>query len=280
MSSTPVPCHLRRSQPGGSPPVRLQPARLRLLPIGALLIVAAISLAACSSSKSGSGNSTTSSTASGGTKSSSPSGTSGLATTSTSSSSGSGEIGGLINKISSAKQLTFGATYSAVTSGSAAKTETFTYAQMPPKSVFEVSGIKVIDTGTATYSCSSASGTPTCISEGTGDPLADTLNFITGDTALTALNALKTGIAQKLPNFSATYSTATYAGQSAQCVSGTESTNTYKYCITDSGVLAYAAGTSTSGFGGLTLSAFSTNVSSSEFSLPPGATVVTTPSAP
>jgi hypothetical protein len=270
MSSTPT----SRQDP------RLRLGRLRLLPIGALLVVAAMSLAACSSSKSGSGNSTTSSTASGGTKSSSPSGTSGGATTSTSaSSSGSGQLGSIISEISSAKHLTFGATYSAVTSGSASKTETFTYAQMPPKSVFEVSGIKVINTGTGTYSCASSSGTPTCISEGSGDPLADTLNFITGDTALTALTALKTGIAQKLPNFSASYSTGTYAGQSAQCVSGTESTNTYKYCITDSGVLAYAAGTSSSGFGGLTLSAFSTNVASSEFSLPPGATIVTTPSS-
>jgi hypothetical protein len=139
--------------------------------------------------------------------------------------------------------------------------------------------VKVIDTGSGTYSCSSSSGTPTCVSVGSTDPLADTLDFVTGDTALSALNALKTGIAQKLPNFSASYSTATYAGQTAQCVSGTESTNTYKYCVTDSGVLAYAGGTSTSGFGGLTITAFSTNVSSSEFSLPAGATVVTIPSS-
>jgi hypothetical protein len=252
---------------------------VRSVALGALVVVAGVGLAACSSSKSGAGNSTTSTTASGGTKGSGPSGSSGLATTTTSGSSSSGGIGGLISKITSARQLTFGATYSAVSSGSSAKTETFTYAQMPPKSLFEVAGAKVISTGTATYSCTSTSGAPTCVSVGSADPLADTLNFITGGTALSALTALKTGIAQKLPNFSASYSTATYAGQSAQCVSGTESSNSYKYCITDSGVLAYAGGSGTGGFGGLTLESFSTNVSSSEFSLPPGATVVTVPSS-
>jgi hypothetical protein len=246
--------------------------RGRILPVAALFIVAGLGLAACSSGKSGSGNTTTSSSSSTG----SPAGTGNSGSTTSPTVGGSSELGVLSGELQSAKQLTFSATYAESGSGTTANS-TLTYAQMPPKSLFKAASAVVIDTGTGTYSCSSSAGTPICVSFGSSDPLASALNFVTGGTELTAINALKSGIAQKLPNFSASYSTATYAGQQARCISGTESSNTFKYCLTSQGVLAYAGGSSTHSFGSLSLSSFTTNVSSSEFALPAGATVETIP---
>jgi hypothetical protein len=246
----------------------------RVLVLGAVVLATGTCLAACSSKTPNSGATSTSSGPGGSTSTSGAS--AGSSTTTKSSSSGSA-LGTMAASIQSAKNLTFSATYTEAGSTSSAS-GSLTYAQMPPKSLFKAGSGEIIDTGSASYSCSAATGTPTCVSFGTTNPLAGTLDFVTGGTELQAINALKAGIAQKLPNFSASFSTATYAGQSAQCLSGTESSSTFKYCVTTSGVLAYAGGSTTSGFGSLTLKSFSTNVSSSEFSLPPGATVVTLPS--
>jgi hypothetical protein len=72
---------------------------------------------------------------------------------------------------------------------------------------------------------------------------------------------------------SATFSNQTIAGQSVQCVSGVKAGNTFKYCLTNSGVLAYAGGSTATGGGAITLTSYSTSVSASDFALPPGATI-------
>jgi len=60
----------------------------------------------------------------------------------------------------------------------------------------------------------------------------------------------------------------------ARCVRWTSSsTQSVKYCVTDSGILAYAA----SAGGTFRLSGFSASPPASDFSLPAGATVITIP---
>lgn len=248
------------------------------LRVTGLLVATGACLAACSSSKSGSGATTSTTASAGGNSTTTTAGSSGSGTTSSTAASNTPSLGSLTGEVAAAQHLTFSASYAEV--GSTSQSMTLTYAQMPPKSLFKASGADLINTGSGTYSCSASSGTTVCISFGTTNPFASTLNFVTGETVLTGLNALKSGIAQKLPNFSASYSTASYAGQSAECVSGTESTNTFKYCLTSSGVLAYAGGSNNKTFGSLTMTSYSTSVSSSEFSLPAGATVETIPSTP
>jgi trimeric autotransporter adhesin len=247
----------------------------RALAIAVVLVATGTALAACSSNKSSGSSSTSTSTSVGGSTTTSGA-QGGSSTTTNSSSSTNGALASMASSIKNAKHLTFSATYTESGSASSAS-GSLTYAQEPPKSLFKAGSGEIIDTGSTSYTCSSSSGSPTCVSFGSSNPLAGTLNFITGGTELQAINALESGIAQKEAHFSASFSTGTYAGQPAKCLSGTETDSSFKYCITDKGVLAYAGGDTTSGFGSLTLGSFQTSVDPDEFSLPPGATVVTLP---
>jgi hypothetical protein len=186
----------------------------------------------------------------------------------------------LTQSVNSAKHGTFKLSYaetSSTTGGSSS--DTFTFEQMPPnKYFFATNGatkFTIIDTGTKTYTCEDQSGHQVCISYGTTNPFASLLSVITGETVLTQFQALRTGLVEKLTGVSATFSNQTIAGQSVQCVSGVKGGDSFKYCLTQSGVLAYSGGSTATGGGAITLTSYSTSVSASDFALPVGATVVT-----
>jgi hypothetical protein len=187
----------------------------------------------------------------------------------------------LTNSVNSAKHGTFKLSYAETSSHStesSSSTNTFTFEQMPPKYLFAIDGATkatIIDTGTGTYTCADQSGHQVCISYGTTNPFAPLLSVITGDTVVTQFDSLRSGLAAKLAGVSATFSSQTIAGQSVQCVSGVKGADTFKYCLTQSGVLAYSGGSTATGGGAITLTSYSTSVSASDFDLPAGATVVT-----
>lgn len=238
-----------------------------------MVAVTGLTLAACSSKTSGtpsvSGNSTTTSSSSGtqGTSSS---------TTASAGLTATGKLSALEASIQSAKRGTFKLSYqesSTTSSGS----HTLNFEQMPPKYLFSFSGTtvgEIVDTGSATYECASASGHQTCYSFGAANPFASLLGILTGTTVVTAFGSLRSGLAGKLAGVSATFSSQTFAGQPSQCVSGVKGADTFKYCITQSGVLAYAGGSSATSGGAISLSAYSTSASPSDFNLPAGATIV------
>jgi hypothetical protein len=244
----------------------------RSITIVVMLAVTGLALAACSSSPAASNNNSGSTTTS----------TSGApaATTSTTANPGSSalsKLAALTQSVKSAKGGTFDLTY-AETSSTSAKGNTFKFEQMPPKYVFDISGAStgsIIDTGSGTYSCSTESGHAECISFGTDNPFSALIGVITGATVESQLGSLQSGLAAKLAGVSASFSSQTFAGQSAQCVSGVKGADSFKYCITQSGVLAYAGGSTATGGGSLSLTSYSTSVSPSDFALPPGATIVT-----
>jgi hypothetical protein len=156
---------------------------------------------------------------------------------------------------------------------------TLTFEQLPPKYLFETQGSLLVDTGTATYACTVSSGKNYCYSLGAGATyIAALLKLISGETVATSLGTLKKQFAAKAPGVNASFSSATFAGLASECVSGTQNLNTFKYCITNSGVLAYAGGSTLKTYGSISLVTYSTTVSQSSFSVPAGATIITPPS--
>jgi hypothetical protein len=249
------------------------PRASRLLTLAVMVAVTGLCLAACSSKSSGtpadsnnSGSTTTTS---------SSSGTSTSTTTAANpNSSLASRLVALEQTVQSAKGSTFKATYSE-SSSTEAGSHVLTFEQMPPKFLFDITGAQagtILYTGTATYACSGASGHEQCYSLGTTNPFGPLIDVIDGAAADTQFKSLHAGLVSKLAGVSASFSNQTFAGQSAQCVSGVKGADRFKYCITNSGVLAYAGGSTATGGGSLTLTAYSTSVSASDFDLPAGAT--------
>jgi hypothetical protein len=251
----------------------------RVLTPVAIIAATGLLLAACSSGKtSGSittlgsnGNTSTSgSVNSGGTASTS------APTTSSTGTSTDAKLSALLESVQGVKGRTFNLTY---TETSSSGSHTLTFEQSPPKYLFEIAGSLLIDTGTTTYACTNTSGKNYCYSLGAGATyIAALLKLITGETVASSLQTLKSQLSAKLAGVNASFSSATFAGQPAQCISGTQNGNSFKYCVTSSGVMAYAGGSSLKTYGSISLVSYSTSVSSSSFSLPSGATVITVPS--
>ena len=247
----------------------------RLAAVTAAVASTGLLLAACSSSPSGtpsvSGNSTTTTSSAGGNSSTSTSASSNPGT------SAAAKLAALSESVQSAKGGSFKLQYTEASSASGGS-HTLLFEQMPPKYLFSLSGsssVLVVNTGHGLYTCSSQGTQKVCVLVPSAAEFAPLLNVLTGATVVTAFNGLRSGLAAKLAGVSATFSSATFAGQSAQCVSGVKAGNSFKYCVTNSGVLAYAGGSSSQSFGSVSLTSYSTSVSASDFSLPVGATVVT-----
>jgi hypothetical protein len=225
--------------------------RTRRLGAGAAAVVAVAGLAlgACSSSSS------SSSSAAGGAASSGV----------------NAQLSAIAAKVQSGKGATFKATYKSTGSSSG----TFVFAQKPPKTYFTSGDSQLIDTGTTTYICSGSSGTPTCIaSSGSSNPLAGVLGLFNGATITTFLQTARAQAAAHAAGYTLSYSDATYAGQPSKCVTATGPSGTSKYCVTDSGIIAYV---STPGGNVFELTDYTTSLSDSDFQLPAGATTQTLP---
>lgn len=231
--------------------------RSRLITLS-LAAAAAVALAACSSSPSNSAAKTSTTTT--------------QASNASSSSSLTEKLSKLSGSLQSAESASFTAMYSATDNG---ETETLTFAQDPPKSLFSANGGEVVDTGTATYFCST-SGTPSCFSSTTEDPLAPLLNILSPKTAISDLQEAESALASKVAGYSASFSSATFAGQPSTCVTITQTSGTVKVCVTGTGELDYV---STSPSQVFEMTSYSTTVNASSFALPPGATVVTLPAS-
>jgi hypothetical protein len=179
----------------------------------------------------------------------------------------------LSNSVTAAKKLTYEATYKLVSDG---RTTLVTTAQAPPKSVFLSGGAEVVDTGTATYYCSTSGATQSCLSAGTSNPYAALEDAFSPTLALTAFDEAKEGLVERTLGIKATSSSQTIAGQSSTCVTVSVRGESGKYCVTSRGLLAYS-GSSTTSKSYFELVKYSGSPSSSLFKLPAGATTVTLP---
>jgi hypothetical protein len=194
--------------------------------------------------------------------------TSTMSTTSTpSGGSVSGEIHALSSSLQNSETATFKAVYTVTTAGT---TQTVTIEQAPPKSLFSVKDGSVIDTGTATYYCST-SGTVTCLSSGSSEPLASLAALFSPKTALNQLQVDQSEAAFK--GYSITFSSGSYGGQSTTCANVSGHGASGKYCVTKQGVLAYVSSNGSR----FSLTSYSSSVPASAFTLPAGATVQTLP---
>lgn len=253
------------------------PVARKLLTLASTIAVTGLFLAACSSGASS--NSLTSSTGSTSSTSSSPNGTGNQGGSSTTSggSTAASKLSALETNVQSARGGTFKLTYAEMSSSSSAG-GTLTFEQMPPKYRFSVGGATaadIVNTGTKTYVCSGSSGHTYCYGySSSANPFATLLNLITGASVLTQFHKLQSGLAAKLQGVQVNFSNQTFAGQASQCASGTYQGNSFKYCLTNSGVLAYAGGSEAKSFGSISLTSYSTSVSASDFALPAGATIV------
>jgi hypothetical protein len=263
----PSPCRRpRRAAPG---PTSLVGVPIVGVPIVGLLLVGA-ALSACGSSPSASTRRTAS------TATSSTAAASTTAAGSSPGSSASAQIQSLSAAVRTGQHATFKATY---TSHNASGTsESVTLEQMPPKSVFSSGTSSVIDDGTHTYFCSPSGGSEQCVSEavsGSGtSPLASITAVFDPATLLNEFQAAEAAAVAHSVGYSLAFSNGTYAGLAAKCVNFTHASTTAKYCVTNSGILAYASSAGST----FALTAFSSSPSTSDFALPAGATVITVPS--
>ena len=199
----------------------------------------------------------------------------GGATTTTSSSGGSGssgQLGSLAQEIQGGQHSVFKAVYTY--SGAGQSGTTVTVEQDPPKSVFITDGGEVLATGTATYYCSTGAAAQ-CVNAGSGsaNPLAGLSDVFSANNVLSAIRQAEADAAAHAQGYNASFSTQSFGGVSADCVTLTASNQTGKYCVTHNGILAYS-GTSTASF---QLTSYSGNPSPSDFSLPAGATITSVP---
>ena len=250
------------------------PIARRLVGLVSVIAATGLVLAACSAASSSSSSSSTTST-----KGSSSATTDHGSGSSTTAASTASELSKFETSIQSATGSTFKLTYSETSSSSSG---TLTFEQLPPRYLFSSGGssaFDVIDTDTGTYACSGTSGHAYCYSYSSAtDPFAGLLDVISGKSVLTTLHDVQNGLASKAAGVKASFSSQTFAGQPSRCVSGTYQGNSFKYCVTESGVLAYAGGSGSTSVGSISLTSYSTSVPASDFVLPAGATVVTLPS--
>jgi hypothetical protein len=139
------------------------------------LVFIGVVLAACGNSSSPTaGTTTTTSAASSATTSASTAAASALS-----------KLQGLSSTIQAAEKKPFKAVYTITNANTA--TQTVTVEQSPPKSAFGTKSGDVIDTGTASYYCTTTSTPATCLSAGTSNPLAALVAVFSPETVLAGL---------------------------------------------------------------------------------------------
>jgi hypothetical protein len=179
------------------------------------------------------------------------------------------------SSVQAGEHATFKAVYTShTTSGT---TQTITIEQMPPKSVFSVPTGSVIDDGTHTYFCTAAGGSEQCVEStpsGSPDPFSALTEIFDPTTLLNEFHAAQSAAAAHTAGYAVAFSDATYAGLSAKCLDYTGGGQSVKYCVTNSGILAYAQAAG----GTFELTSFSSSPAASDFALPAGVPVITLPS--
>jgi hypothetical protein len=183
------------------------------------------------------------------------------------------QLESLTSLSTNAKTATFKAVYTYTASG---KTQTITFAQAPPKYLFQVgtSGLTVND-GSKTYYCAASH----CLaSTSSSDPLLSISTLFNGTTFADSVRAYTvTAAALAAIGVTLTFSTASHAGVASKCVHVTDSktgSKTFTWCVAaQSGLMDYwSAGTSS-----FALTSFTTSPPASDFTVPAGYTIVTIP---
>lgn len=189
--------------------------------------------------------------------------------------------------IKAAKNASFKAVYTSTSSSGGA--ETITLEQSPPKQAFTTTDSSgavstILNTGTATYACTTDSGgTPNCTSmssAGGAGALPSLIGIYNGSTALAAIQGWQTVVAAHLTGVSLTFTNTTIAGQPVRCANWRYQGSSTTYCVTNKGVLAKVTSTDSSGSSGnagFELTSFTASPPASDFELPANATVVTVP---
>jgi hypothetical protein len=135
----------------------------------------------------------------------------------------------------------------------------------------------VINDGTRTYFCSTSGGAQQCVSESTtSNPLQSLTAVFSPQTLLTVFQQAQAAAAAHASGYNISFSDATYAGQASKCIDFSGAGKTGKYCVTDSGILAYLQTPGET----ISLTNASSSPPASDFALPSGATVITVPSVP
>lgn len=166
---------------------------------------------------------------------------------------------------------TFTAVYRANEAGT---DQTVTVAQDPPKALFSAGTGAVIDTGSSTYYCTVDAGRHMCVSAGSSDPLAAMSALVSPTAVLSELSAAQTELEDHAPGYTSSYSSGTFAGQRATCVTIASSFQSARYCVTRHGILAYEGAEGNS----ISLVTYSSTVTAGDFTVPAGATVESIPS--
>ncbi len=194
---------------------------------------------------------------------------------------GSSGAGSRLQKIESAAsreaKATFKLTY---TSKGSDGTSSVTLEQKPPEQLFKSADGEVIFNGKKTYYCST-SGTTTCLvySVAGASPLGSMMEVYAAGTYVDVMRSWQGLIAEHILGYRVSFSRARFAGQPSECVTWAYQGDNVKYCVTDSGVLAYVGswGKSAGGTTTFALTSYSPRVNSSDFSVPRGATISTLP---
>lgn len=273
-------------------------ARKTLL-VAVALTTVPLALSACGKSNNNATPPTTTTTAPAGTTTTAPTGTttsSGGGTTTTlptttaaptttsggnSGSNPTAELNKLTAAAAGESKATFKLTYS--TSGSSGAQQ-ITIEQKPPDQLFKSNSGFLLTANNKTYYCSSTGGAATtCIVYGSASqsPVSALIGIYSSGTYITTMKTWQTVLAAHLPGIHISFTSASFAGQPSQCVNWDYSGQSVKYCITDSGVLAYvgSSGKSAGSSSTFELKSYSTSVSSSDFSLPHGAKIQSIPGA-
>jgi hypothetical protein len=226
------------------------------------LVFIGVVLAACGSSSPSSTSGTTTTTAAAGSATTNASGAASNALS---------KLQNLSSTIQAAEKKPFKAVYTITNANTA--TQTVTVEQSPPKSAFGTKSGDVIDTGTASYYCTTTSTPATCLSAGATNPLASLVAVFSPETVLAGLRQAEAEADAHTAGYNVSFSSGSYAGQGATCANLTGAGNTVKYCVTNGGVLAYVS----SNGGTFSLTSYSPSPPASDFALPAGATVETIP---
>ena len=182
-------------------------------------------------------------------------------------------------RLQGAEHATYKATYTSTDTSGA--TSTVTIEQSGAKSVFSAPGGLFIDTGTTSYECSTTSGQEQCVAmSSTENPLASLAAVFNPATALGVFQGAEAQVEAHAAGFNIDVSSGTYAGQPSKCVTGTGDGKTFKYCVTDTGILAYGGGSGAGSGGSFALTSYSSSAPAGDFAVPAGATVVTIPGVP
>ena len=166
-------------------------------------------------------------------------------------------------KASSARSMTFKATYQAK-----GVNTTIVFAQKGSKTSFLTGTTAYYSDGATNTVCDSSGAAPSCYTAAT--PLSGLLSLIDPaeeSSAIQAANAA--GVAVN-------YSTATHDGRLSSCISYSRAGQRVKYCIDDHGILTYIRIPT----GAFELTAYTTDVSDADVSVPINATIGPAPSTP